>query len=321
MAVYFYYGDEDFNIDLEIEKHRAKLNQDFIALSYQNFDNPEYSELITALRTPPMMFGDMLVVINADKYFLSQKNFFEDSELDDIEDALKNNPESLNIIFVVKLPRDEGKKLDSRRKLYKILSKYNTQEFAAFKTYKTADISAWIKNHAKKNKDLVINEDAIELLIEQLGSNLRQFDSELDKLKLIAHPQKTVTRKMVEEISFSNQDLFNITELIMKNQKDKALLEFQKLTDKKHPLEILAAIQTMLRKWIILKTKASAPSIELSKLTGMHEFVVKQTLTKLKNTKLGDLVTLKQNLFEVECKIKSAEALDIISEVEIALIR
>lgn len=321
MAVYFYYGEEDFNIELEIEKMKSKLNQDFIAMNFQNLDNPEYTELITALRTPPMMFGDMLIVINADKYFLSQKNYFEDAELEDIEDALKNNPESLNIVFVVKIPRDEGKKLDSRRKLYKIFSKYNAQEFQPFKTYKTADIASWIRNHAKKFKDLSLKDDAIDLLIEQIGNNLRQFDGELDKLKLMAYPDNVVTRKMVEDIAISNQDLFNITELIMKNQKDKALLEFQKLTDKKHPLEILAAIQTMLRKWIILKTKTSASSLELSKLTGMHEFVVKQTLTKLKNTKVSDLVNLKQNLFDVECKIKSAEALDIISEVEIALIR
>ena len=321
MAVYFYYGEEDFNIELEIEKMKSKLNQDFIAMNFQNLDNPEYTELITALRTPPMMFGDMLIVINADKYFLSQKNYFEDEEIEDIEDALKNNPEALNIVFVVKLPRDEGKKLDSRRKLYKILTKYNSQEFASFKTYKTAEISAWIKNHAKKHKNLVLNEDAIELLIEQIGNNLRQFDGELDKLKLMAYPENIVTRKMVEEIAISNQDLFNITELIMKNQKDKALLEFQKLTDKKHPLEILAAVQTMLRKWIILKTKTSVSTMELSKLTGMHEFIVKQTLTKLKNVKVADLVNLKQNLFDVECKIKSAEALDIVSEVEVALIR
>jgi uncharacterized protein YbcI len=107
----------------------------------------------------------------------------------------------------------------------------------------------------------------------------------------------------------------------MKNQKDKALLEFKKLTDKKHPLEILAAVQTMLRKWIIIKTKTSLSPSELSKLTGQHEFVIKQTLAKLKNTSATDLVKLKQNLYEVECKIKSAEALDIISEVEIALIK
>ena len=321
MTVYFYYGDEDFNIDLEIESMRSKLNQDFIAMNFQTLDNPEYPELITALRTPPMMFGEMLIIINSDKYFLSQKNFFEDSELEDIEDALKNNPEALNIVFIVKLPRDEGKKLDSRRKLYKILTQFKTKEFATFKTYKVAEIAAWIKQHAKK-KDLTIKDDAVELLIEQLGSNLRQFDIELDKLKLIAYPEKIITKKMVEEITISNQDLFNITELLMTNHKDKALLEFKKLTDKKHPLEILAAIQTMLRKWIILKTKSSMVSqTELSKLTGMHEFVVKQTLTKLKNTTASDLVKLKQNLFNVEYQIKAGNVLDIISEVECALIR
>ena len=99
------------------------------------------------------------------------------------------------------------------------------------------------------------------------------------------------------------------------------LLEFQKLTDKKHPLEILAAVQTMLRKWIVIKSNSSSSTIELSKLVGMHEFVVKQTLSKLKNTKLSDLIKLKQNLFEVECNLKSAESLDLISEVEIALIK
>lgn len=321
MAVYFFYGDEDFNIDLEIERFRSKLNPDFLSMSFQIHDNPEYRELINTLRTPPMMFGEMLVVINSDKYFSGNKNYFDDAELEDIENALENNPDSLNIIFVVKLPRNENKKLDSRRKLYKILSKYNSQEFATFKTYKTAEISAWIK-HRGKQKDLTLKEDAIELLIEQIGNDLRQFDTELDKLKLIAYPEKTVTKKMVEDIAISNQDLFNITELIMKNQKDKALLEFKKLTYKKYPLEILAAIQTMLRKWIILKTKSSScTTLELSRLTGQHEFVVKQSLAKLKNTKVSDLVSLKENLYNVECKIKSAEALDIISEVEIALIR
>ena len=320
MAVYFLYGDEDFNIDLTIDEMKSKLNQDFLSMNFQSLDNPEFSSLINILRSQPMMFGEMLVVINAEKYFLSNKNYFEENQLSEIEEALSNCPDMLNIVFSVKLPRDENKKLDTRRKLYKILSKFNVKEFLTFKTYKTAEISAWIKQQAKK-KDLSLNEDAIELLIEQIGNNLRQFDSELDKLKLMAHPQKMVTKKMVEEIVISNQDLFNITEYIMKNQKDKALLEFKRLTDKKHPLEILSAIQTMLRKWILLKTKSNLSTVELSKLTGQHEFVVKQTIAKLKNTKAMDLVTLKKNLYEVECRIKSAQALDIISEVEIALIR
>lgn len=321
MAVYFFYGDEDYNIELEVQKMSNKLNPDFKSMNCQLLDNPDYSTLITALRTPPMMFGDMLVVINAENYFLSNKNTFEDAELADIEDALKNNPETLDIVFVVRLPRDENKKLDSRRKLFKILSKFNAKEFSTFKTYKTAEIANWIKIHAK-SKGISLKDDAIELLIEQIGNNLREFNTELDKLKLIAYPEKTVTKNMVTDICISNQDLFNFTELVMRGEKDKALLEFKKLLDKKHPLELLSAIQTMIRKWIILKSKSSELStFELSKLTGQHEFVVKQTLQKLKNTKLADLVKLKENLFETEYKIKSAEAIDIISEVECAIIR
>lgn len=321
MAVYFYYGDEDFLIDSELDRMKSKLNPDFISMSYQVLDNPEYSDLINVLRTPPMMFGDSLYVINAEKYFSSQKNYFEDSELEDIEDALNNNSESLNVVFVVKLPRDEGKKLDTRRKLYKILSKFNVEEFQAFKTYKTDEIANWVRRRAKQ-KELILKDDAVNLLIEHLGNNLRQFDVELDKLKLIAYPEKTVNEKMVEEIAVSNQDLFNMTELIMKNKKDEALLEFKKLTDKKHPLEILSAVQTMLRKWIIIKTKAAMLSpFEISKIVGMHEFVVKQTIQKLKNSSVSDLVNLKQHLYEAECKIKFGECLDINSEVEIALIR
>ena len=320
MAVYFFYGDEDFNIELEIKKLSSKLNPDFSSMNYQNLDNPDYSTLINALRTPPMMFGQMLLVINAENYFLSNKNYFEDSALIDIEDALINNPETLDIAFIVKLPRDENKKIDSRRKLYKILSQFNSKEFPTFKTYKITDIINWIKNNAK-SKDIILNQDAINLLIEQIGNNLREFDGELEKLKLIAYPSKTITKQMVQDICISNQDLFNFTELIMKGKKDYALLEFKKLLDKKHPLELLSAIQTMLRKWIILKTSQNKSTAELAKIVGMHEFVVKQTLEKLKNSKTSDLVKLKDNLFNVEYKIKSAEVIDIISEVECAIIR
>lgn len=321
MAVYFFYGDEDFLIDAQIESMRSKLNPDFLSMSFKIFDNPEYSELISVLRTSPMMFGDSLYVINAEKYFSSQKTYFEDSDLKDIEDALNNNPENLNIVFVVKLPREENKKIDSRRKIYKILNKYNTEEFQSYKTYQTEEIGNWIKRQAKK-KDISLKNDAISLLIEFLGNDLRQLDIELDKLKLIAYPEKTVTKKMVEDIAVSHQDLFNITDLIMKNRKDAALLEFKKLTDKKHPLEILAALQTILRKWVIIKTKTGQLSaFEIGKLTGFPEFVVKKTIQNLKNMSASDLIRLKQNLYEAECKIKLKQSLDDVSEVEIALIR
>ena len=319
MAVYFFYGDEDYNIDLEVEKLKSALNPDFISMNYHFFDNPDYSDLINALRTPPMMFGKTLIVINSEKYFAGNKNYFEDSELDDIENALSNNPNDLDIVFVLKLPRDENKKPDSRRKLFKILSKFNVQVFNTFSTFYPKEIIAWVKARGKV-KGISLKDDAAELLVEQIGNNLRQFDVELDKLKLIAYPEKTVSLKMVEEISISNQDVFNITRFLMTGEKDRALLEFQKLLSRKHPLEILSVIQTMLRQWIIVK---STPAIQdIMKMTGIHnENRISYMKKDLKNVKLKDLVKLKENLFNVEYRIKAGEVLDINSEVESALIR
>ena len=127
---------------------------------------------------------------------------------------------------------------------------------------------------------------------------------------------------MVKEICISNEDLFAFSDFLMENEKDKALLEYRKLLDSRYPLEILSTLQTMTRRWIILKAKGKTSTpMELSRLTGMHEYVVKLTLQRLRKNNLKDLVRLKQNLADAEYKIKSGLVLDVEKEVENALFR
>ena len=122
MAVYFFYGEEDFNIDLELDKMRSKLNPDFLSMSYKVLDKPDFADLINALRSSPMMFGSSLTVVNSQDYFFSEGYNFEDKEIDEVQNALDNNQEGIDIVFVVRIPRGEGRKIDSRRKLFKVLS-------------------------------------------------------------------------------------------------------------------------------------------------------------------------------------------------------
>lgn len=318
MGIYFFYGDEEYNIEQEIKKFKKKLlDKNFVSMNYKVADNPNFADLISLLRTQPMMFGNQMIVINCEDYF---SKTLEDSQITEIEKALEDNTENLCIVFVATLPRNEGKKLDSRKKIYKAITKYaHTQEFPTFKTYKIDDIKNWINKEAKK-LEITVDKDASLALIEQVGNNLRELAKELEKLKLIAHPETVVTKKMVKEICISNEDLFGLANYLMKDEKDKALLEFKKLLDKKHPLEILSALQTMIRKWIIIKSKAKdLPLFELSKMTGQHEFVIKTSLEKMQNTALRDLVKLKQSLTNAEYKIKSGQSFNHIDEVEIAL--
>ncbi|MDD3436124.1 MAG: DNA polymerase III subunit delta [Candidatus Gastranaerophilales bacterium] len=319
MSIYFFYGDEDYNIELEIKKLKDKLlDKNFASMNFKTADNPSFPDLISLLRTQPMMFGNQMIVINCEEYFSKS---FEDNQLEQISQALEDNAESLCIVFAAILPRNEGKKVDSRKKIYKIITKYaQSHEFPTFKTYKTEDIANWINKEAKKH-EITFEKDAVLTLIEQVGNNLRELAKEVEKLKLLAHPENKITKKMVKEICISNEDLFAFADYLLKGEKCSALLEFKKLLDKKHPLEVLSTLQTMLRKWITMKLKSSEMSaFEISKLVGQHEFVVKTTLEKMKNTQVKDLVRIKQNLTEAEYKIKSGQSVNIIDEVETALL-
>lgn len=317
MSVYFYYGDEDYNIEQAINEKKKLLDKSFSAMNFKTYDNPSFTDLISILRTTPMMFGKMLIVINCLNYFSTS---FEDAQNKQIEEALSLVSEEVDIIFTAILPRNEGKKIDSRRKLFKLLSKQNSQEFKTIPTYKIDDITSWINKYARKI-GIKIEQDASLTLIEQIGNNLREFVNELDKLKLAVYPEKTVTKKDVKNNCITNEDLFNFTDYIMTNRNDLALLEFRKLLFKKHELEIMSALQTMLRKWILIKMNEKKMStFEISKLTGMHEFVVQKNMQKMKNHSLRELIKLKQNLIKAEYKIKSGQALDSKEVIEYAII-
>ncbi len=319
MAVYFIYGEDDYNIDLKLGELRSKLNPDFLSMSYKSVKKPDFNTLINILRSTPMMFGSSLYIIDIADYFFENNYNFEDKEIAEIESALNDNQEGVDIAFVVRTSYGDGKKIDSRRKLYKVLSKFNKLEYQYLPSYKTAEISAWIKDRAKEKK-IKINDDAITVLTEQIGTNYLQLNNELDKLKLAAYPDNTITKKLAEDNCFSNEDLFNITDYLMRNEKGKAVSEFKQLLDKKHPLEILSALQTMLRQWIIIKSKTSIQ--EIMDITGIRsDYKIKLMKNDLKSIPLKELVKLKENLFDVEYRIKAGKVLDMESEVEIALIR
>ena len=66
--IYFFYGDEEFNISNEIKKFKSKLDKNFLEMSYKYFNNPKFPDLVAALKTQPMMFGKMLIEINCLSY-------------------------------------------------------------------------------------------------------------------------------------------------------------------------------------------------------------------------------------------------------------
>lgn len=322
--IYFFYGDEEFNISNEIKKFREKLDKNFIEMSCKYFNNPKFPDLIAAIKSQPMMFGNMLVVIDCLGYLTGKKaddKSFDDKQLEQIAEALDMCGENTDIIFVAQIPPDSQKKIDKRKKLFKLLSKYNSKEFAQIPSYKTAELEGWIKNQAK-TKDLKISDEVASTILIQVGSNLRLLDSELEKLKIYAG-KNSVTKDMVNEICVTNEDLFIFADYLIKGNHQKALEEYQKLLSKKHPLEILSVLHTLIHNSIQIKAYSSKYSQdEIAKMINIHPYRVKLELQKLKNVSLKYLVKLKKNLTDSEYKFKTGQsALGIEREVEYAILQ
>lgn len=321
--LYFFYGQEDFLIELELQKLRSKVvDKAFLSTNYRTFENPKYQELIDVLRTPSLMFGNVLAVISCEKYFFDTKGkvSFEDKEIKEIEATLQSMPETLHIVFVCKVERDSTKKVDTRRKFFKILTKYaQSSEFPEFKPYQK-ELAAWIQKQAKQ-KDLIMASDVTQFLIERLGTNLRVIDNELDKLKLSIHPVKSVKKEDIKSLCTATDDIFALTDYILKGQKDLALLEFRKLCTNKHYLEILAVLQTSFTKLASMKVDAlSHNSFDIAAKTRLPEFIVKKQLEKIKHVPMDRLVQIRKNLLEAEYRVKTGEIAFYELPVELALL-
>lgn len=322
--IYFFYGDEEFNISNAVKKLKATLDKDFIEMSYKYFNNPKFPDLIAAIKSQPMMFGKMLIEINCLSYLsgkATDDKSFDDKQLKQLSEALEDVNDNVDIIFTAQLPPDSQKKIDKRKKLFKTLSKYNAQEFAQIPSYKTAELESWIKQQAK-TKDLKLSADVVLAILLQVGSNLRMLDSELEKLKIYAGKNQ-ITKNTVNEICVTNEDLFAFAEFLTEGNLTKALIEYQKLLTKKHPLEILSVLHTLIHGKIQIKAlSASNSSDEIAKIINMHPYRVKLEMQKLKNVSLKSLVKLKKNLTDAEYRIKSGQAnMDVDREIEYAVLQ
>jgi DNA polymerase-3 subunit delta len=276
-----------------------------------------------------MMFGNMIIEINCLSYFSgkstssegSDDKIFDDKQLAQLTEALDNCNENLDVIFVAQISPDGKKKIDKRKKIFKILSKYNSKEFLQIPSYKTEELETWIKQQASK-KELKISSEIASKILLQVGSNLRLLNSELEKLKIFAN-DKPVTLDMVKEICVTNEDLFVFVDYLINNNISKALEEYQKLLSKKHPLEILSVLQTLIRGKIQIKALSIKKSPdEIAKIINMHPYRVKLEMQKLKNITLKNLVKMKENLTNAEYKIKTGQAtLEMDREVEYAILQ
>lgn len=311
MPAYLYWGEEEFNLENAVRELRKKvLDENFAVLNHKKLNEPEILELIETLQTLPMMFGNLLVEVNATNLFLrgSKKAAASDSLTKKLFETLENLNERVHLLFICPVPRDTGKKIDGTLKLTKLMQKTaKVEEFPAFKFYEDYKAVDWVIKQAA-SKSLKISKDSAAILIANIGVDLRKLDTELEKIKTSIHPKVQITSKDLEEMVSTSENIFLLADLWVKGDKISAIKELHKLFEKNHALRLIATLQTMSRKWLKIKILSKKNnSYDIAKLVNSPEFVVKKDLEKIKNISAEKLTELRERAVQAEFKIKTGE--------------
>ena len=311
MGVYLLWGEDDFRLEKALISLRSKVLSDEISpLNHRVLNNPDMNILLENIQTTGMMFGNLLIEVHSKNLFLRTKEKSESKSdyIDKIIDTLEYLPQTVSVVFVCQIEKGANKKIDGASKIVKNIKKIGEIiEFQPFKSYETQKLLEWINQNVKE-KNLTIRPDAANELLISVGEDLRRLDSEINKLELLAYPEKTITKKMVAELGLSCDNIFTFADVLISANKGQSYLELNKLLEKDEPLRIMGFLQSTIRKWLILKVDAKNMSqFEISKKHNMHEFRVKKELEKLAKVSINDLISLQRKITETEFKIKSGK--------------
>ena len=322
MPIHFLWGDEDFLIEKALNKLKKEILGDNVnELNYRAVDNPNFSLFSELIRSNAMMFGDVVIQIKCQKYFLETKSKekLDDKQVAELVAGLNNVSDRVHLILVCPTPRGEKKKPDSRKKLYKELVKLTKpEEFPSYRSYEEYKLIPIIKKMASEI-ELKINDSEASLLIQTLGSSLRDISTQLEKLKLYAYPQNLVTAQMIKDIVSTNSDIFNLVDLILAKDWSNAMNLINEILQKEHFLPSLAFLQTSITN--MLKTKlyvGTMSTFDMAIKLNQNEFVLKKNIEKLASVSLDDLVNLKINLATAEYNLKTGTIKDPMTAYEVA---
>ena len=323
--LFFFWGQEDFLINSEIEKIKAEnIDKNFETMAYKHIYEPSFDDVINTLSTLPMMFGNVMHVIDVNKFFLSKEKDDDNDVIDDFfisqfEKALECKSDKNIVVFRCIIPLDSKKKVDTRKKLYKIVSKYATEK--QFPIYREFDktLPSVIADLGEK-KGLKLSSSVISAIIEQIGTNLGIINSELEKLSITIYPQKEPILSDIQNICTKKDDVFTILESVFKNNNEKALRELRKSLEKSSIQEIMGAMQYSLRNFTIIKTYFNIiGKSELSKWIHIHEFVIEKNYNLMSEFSMEKLLKLKNNLIKAEYAIKTGDCINPENTLEMAL--
>ena len=300
----FLYGQDTYRSRQklnEIINHYKKIHKSGLNLKYFDGKNLSFQDFKDEIRSVSMFAEKKLAVL---KNTFLNKNFKENFLRDSKEFA-----ESKDIVLFYEEEEFSGDKL------FKFLKKHaKSQEFKPLQSQK-------LKNWVKKGFDdygIEIREEALEKLINFVGSDLWQMANEIKKLVSykLKCPNPEISQRDIELLVKPKieNDIFKTIDAIASKNKKQALDLIHKHLEKGDtPLYLLSMINFQFRNLLIVKSqelrrKFYAGDVRvLTEKLKMHPYVIQKSTQQTRKFNFEELKKIYQKIFQVDLSIKTGK--------------
>ena len=212
--VYLYKGKEELIIRNKIDSIVSSVKIPSFNKTIYDLEISLLSEAVNDCYTIPLM-GKKKIVIIRNPHFLEKNNSNNNGIRSLINYLRKPNDDCILIIDAT------GIEIDEKSEVYLAIEKAG--EVSDTKNLSDVEMKGWLKSQFIM-KQILIDEDAINLFFEYIGYNLVRGKQEVDKLINYLGDKKTVSIKDIEMVvtDYGETDIFSLTQAI--NDKDKALV-------------------------------------------------------------------------------------------------
>lgn len=255
MPVYYFWGEDDFQMNQAIAKLRDRaLDTAWASFNYDKIGSDETEGPIIALNqamTPPFGTGKRFIWLVDTP--LGQR--CSPDLLQEFERTLPKLPDTAILLL------SSRQKPDGRSKFTKLLQKHGEiKEFGTIPPWKTDQISKQIEKVAK-DQGVSLTPEATELLVEAVGNQTRQLMLELEKLSLYwgdragAIDAETVARL----VTVSTQSSLKLAAALREGKTEQALGLLTDLLNRNEPaLRIVSTLVGQFRTWLWVKVMAES---------------------------------------------------------------
>ncbi|MGP1370656.1 MAG: DNA polymerase III subunit delta [Eggerthia catenaformis] len=296
------YGNEKLLMKQQLAKLKKKYHTDEENMSFIVYylNETSMSEILSDALTPPFLSEYKMIVLRQPIFLTSekQKEISEEDIIAFIDYLAHDNPTTIFVIY------HDVMNFDKRKKAVKALRKY--AKFYEIEKVNRHDLYK-LAREAIKKREAIINDDALNLLLERTGDDLEAVSNQVEKLCLytkniqIQDVNRLVSRPIEENV-------FALTNAILSHDLSQVSFIYHDLMISNHePIALIALIAHSLRNLYQVKLleRKGYSDKEMVSILGLNPRAVYPIRMNAKKFEIDDLLYKLHQLSELDVKIKT----------------